>query len=184
MRCLLVVGAAVFAVAGVSSVAEARPLAGDEFHNEFNETVDDFCDVPGMTVEIDTVFDGRFSVKTKGRDGLAYFAQHIRIASTYTAANGNVVTSLDQFHDKDLKVIDNGDGTLTVIFFRTGNATFYGANGKAIGRDPGQVRFELLVDHNGTPGDPLDDILLSEEIIKGSTGRSDDFCEVVVPALT
>jgi hypothetical protein len=181
MRCLLVVGAAVFAVAGVSSVAEARPLAGDEFHNEFSETVEDFCDVPGMTVEIDTVFDGRFSVKTKGRDGLGYFAEHLRIASTY---NGSVVTTLDKLHSKDLKVIDNGDGTLTVVFFATGNATFYGANGKAIGRDPGQVRFEFVVDHNGTPGDPLDDIVISEELIKGPTGRTDDFCEVVVPALT
>ena len=49
--------------------------------------------------------------------------------------------------------------------------------------DPGQIRIEFVVDHNGTPTDPSDDILLSETLVKGSTGRSDDFCEVVVPAL-
>ena len=36
----------------------------------------------------------------------------------------------------------------------------------------------------GTPNDPDDDTELSFELIKGSTGRSDDFCEVVTPALT
>jgi hypothetical protein len=42
----------------------------------------------------------------------------------------------------------------------------------------------LLLDHGGTPNDPNDDVLLSEEVVKGSTGRSDDFCETVVPALS
>ena len=87
--------------------------------------------------------------------------------------------------NKDLKVIDNGDGTLTIITLATGNAAVFGANGKAIGRNPGQVRFELLVDHAGTPSDPSDDVVIEDlGIIKGSTGRSDDFSAVVVPALT
>jgi hypothetical protein len=57
-------------------------------------------------------------------------------------------------------------------------------NGKAIARNPGQIRLKLLVDHGGTPNDPSDDEVLSEEIVKGSTGRSDDFCEAAVPAMT
>jgi hypothetical protein len=60
----------------------------------------------------------------------------------------------------------------------------YGANGKAIARNPDQIRVELLVDHGGTPNDPSDDEVLSEELVKDSTGRSDDFCEAAVPALT
>ena len=80
--------------------------------------------------------------------------------------------------------MDNGDGTRTVIVLSTGNATLYDGSGKAIGRNPGQVRFEFLVDHNGTPGDPSDDVGISEALIKGSTGRTDDFCEALVPALT
>jgi hypothetical protein len=53
-----------------------------------------------------------------------------------------------------------------------------------IGRDPGQIRVEFLVDHGGTPTDPSDDVFLAEELVKGSTGRSDDFCEAAVPALS
>jgi hypothetical protein len=45
-----------------------------------------------------------------------------------------------------------------------------------------QIRLEILVDHGGTPTDPSDDEFLSEELLKGSTGRSDDFCAAAVPA--
>ena len=50
--------------------------------------------------------------------------------------------------------------------------------------NPGQVRFRVVVDTHGTPSDPDDDVELSFEQIKGSTGRTDDFCADVVPALT
>jgi len=99
-------------------------------------------------------------------------------------ANGKSLTSFARVTDKDLRVTDNGDGTLTVLILATGNAVLYGEDGKAIARNPGQIRIELLVDHGGTPNDPSDDEVLSEELVKGSTGRSDDFCEAAVPALT
>jgi hypothetical protein len=60
----------------------------------------------------------------------------------------------------------------------------YGKNGEAFARNPGQIRIELLVDHGGTPNDPSDDVVLSEELVKESTGRTDDFCAAVVPALS
>jgi hypothetical protein len=59
-----------------------------------------------------------------------------------------------------------------------------GRTAKAIGRNPGQVRFEILVDHGGTPTDPSDDVELDFRLVRESTGRSDDFCEVAVPALS
>ena len=131
--------------------------------------------------------DGRFLVNARGRDDLVYFQEHLRISVMYTnVSNGKFVTSNERSVNKDLKVIDNGDGTLTIIAARdTGAAAVFGADGKAIGRNPGQVRFEFLVDHAGTPSDPRDDVLIEDlGIIKGSTGRSDDFCSAVVPALT
>jgi hypothetical protein len=81
-------------------------------------------------------------------------------------------------------VTDNGDGTLTILALATGNDVFYGPDGKAIGRNPGQIRFEILVDHGGTPTDPSDDVELDFRLVRESTGRSDDFCEVAVPALS
>ena len=168
----------------VSATAAAKPLDGGEFRNEFSGVVEDFCEVDGLTVEFDAVVEGRFRAVTHG-NGLVYFDEHLDVTNTLTNVdNGNSVTEHIRVLNKDLSVTDNGDGTLTVILLATGNSTVYDASGKAIGRNPGQVRIEFVVDHAGTPDFPPDDILLSETVIKGSTGRSDDFCEVAVPALT
>jgi hypothetical protein len=103
---------------------------------------------------------------------------------TNLANPANTVTSVERAIRKDLRVTDNGDGTLTILELSTGFATLYGPDGKAIGRNPGQVRFEFVVDHAGTPTDPSDDVFVEDHgLVKGSTGRSDDFCEAVVPVL-
>ena len=46
----------------------------------------------------------------------------------------------------------------------------------AIARNPGQTRLAIVFDEAGNE--------LSREVVKGSTGRSDDFCESAVAALT
>ena len=163
----------------------AAPIEIGTFHDEFGGEVEDFCDEPGLDIEFAIVVDGRFMAMPRGRDGLIYFAEHVLVAQTITnLANARQVTSREIPVSKDLHVTDNGDGTLTVIALFTGNFTVYGSNGKAIARHPGQIRIEFLVDHAGTPDFPPDDILISETLIKESTGRNDDFCTAVVAALT
>jgi hypothetical protein len=99
-------------------------------------------------------------------------------------ANGRSYTFVETVINKDLKVTDNGDGTLTILALSTGNVVLYGEDGKAIARNPGQVRFEVLIEHGGTPSDPSDDELISiSPPIKGSTGRNDDICAAVTMAL-
>ncbi|HET6686805.1 MAG TPA: hypothetical protein VFH02_09810, partial [Jiangellaceae bacterium] len=117
--------------------------------------------------------------------GLIYFHAIVKITNVYTnLANGNTVTEVGNIVDKDLRVTDNGDGTLTIFVLSTGNIAVFGPDGKALARNPGQVRFEFVVDHAGTPTDPTDDVLLEDlGMVKGSTGRTDDFCAAVVPAL-
>jgi len=112
--------------------------------------------------------------------------ESIRISSTFTNVDGgNTINDVTRSLFKDLKVTDNSDGTLTILVLGTGNATLYGEDSKAIARNPGQVRFEILIDDGGTPDDPFDDEFLADlGLVKGSTGRSDDFCEAAVPALT
>lgn len=173
-------------VLGIGGAASARRLERGDFHDEFSELVPDFCESAGLTVQINGVVDGRFLVNARGRENLVYFQEHVHSSVMFTnVSNGKFVTSNERSVSKDLKVIDNGDGTLTIIVLATGTAAVFGADGKAIGRNPGQVRFELLVDHAGTPSDPSDDVLIEDfGLIKGSTGRNDDFCAAVVPALT
>ena len=172
------------ATVAASATAAAKPLDKGEFRDEFSGAAEDFCDVDGLTVEFDAVVEGRFRAVTHG-DGLVHFDEHVGVTNTLTNVdNGNSVTEHNIVLNKDLSVTDNGDGTLTVIVLSTGNSTIYDASGEAIGRNPGQIRVEFVVDHGGTPELPDDDVLISETLVKGSTGRSDDFCEVVVPVLT
>ena len=123
-------------------------------------------------------------IRATGLEGLIYFAEHVIVETSFTNPDtGATMTTVERSVSKDLHVIDNGDGTLTVVVLATGNYTMYGADGKAIGRNPGQFRFELLVDHGGTPTDPDDDVELDFQVLKDSTGRSDDFCAVALQAL-
>ena len=165
--------------------ASAKPLEHTDFHDEFSETINDFCGVSGLTVQVDSVEDGRFLFNPHGPDGLAYAHTNVSFTNVLTnVANDNTVTSVGKVVDKDLRVTDNGDGTLTILVLTTGPAAVYGPDGKAIARNPGQVRFELLVDHGGTPTDPSDDEFLEDlGVVKESTGRTDDFCAAVVPVL-
>jgi hypothetical protein len=172
------------AVVVFAAAAGAGPPVRETIHEEFFNEIDGFCETD-MVVESHLVVDGTTTIRPRGRDGLIYFANRLRITETFTNVdNGKFVVSKVNLIDKDLRVTDNGDGTLTILILSTGNAVIYNSNGKAIGRNPGQVRFELVVDHGGTPNDPSDDTDLSFEQVKGSTGRTDDFCEVTVPALS
>jgi hypothetical protein len=168
----------------LAAAASAGPPFRETIHDEFEFVEENFCDA-GLTVEIAGVVDVRVQAAPRRRDRLVYFLHHVTETDVLTnLENGKSVRSVSRAIDKDLRVTNNGDGTLTVLILATGNAVVYGENGKAIARNPGQIRIELLVDHGGTPKDPSDDVVLSEELVKGSTGRSDDFCEAVVPALS
>lgn len=182
---------AILAVGGVTAaVCATAASAGqptiERIHEEGSYVVEDYCDVSALDVEVDFTLDGRTHIVGHGSDQLPYFLQNGTLTETITnPATGQSVGTRSRVTEKDLRVTDNGDGTFMVRVLATGNATLYGADGKAIARDPGQVRFELLVDNGGTPTDPSDDEVLEFlGIVKESTGRSDDFCAASVPALT
>jgi hypothetical protein len=170
----------------LAAAASAGQIFRETFHEEETLVLTNFCDVPGLTVELAIVRDGRVHAVPHGPDGLPHFGSHVKQTEVYTnLANDKSVTAVLIGNDKDLRVTDNGDGTLTVLVLATGNAVVYGEDGTAIARNPGQTRFEILVDHGGTPTDPSDDeFLVFLGVVKESTGRTDDFCAAVVPALS
>ena len=164
--------------------SSAKQIERGEFNNVFTGEIEDFCDVPGFTVEFEAVVKGRFTVKSHGPDGLLFFTEHLSISQTFTnVANSLSVVEKTRVLNKDLHVTDNGDGTLTIVLMSTGPSSLYGPDGKAIARNPGQVRFEIVVEHGGTPTDPSDDIELSFTQIKGSTGRTDDYCAAIIDTI-
>jgi hypothetical protein len=163
--------------------AVAKPLERVHFDETTSEVVDDFCG--DLTVRIDTDVHGSFLFNFHGPDGLGYGAEKLHSTTTYTnLATGKSMTEVLNGLSKDLKVTDNGDGTLTLLGLSTGSFKVFGPDGEFLFNDPGQIRFELLIDHAGTPTDPSDDEFLEFlGIVKGSTGRNDtqdlDFCEVL-----
>lgn len=175
----------VAASAALLGHASAGQLFKESFHEEASVEIQNFCGVAGLTVRDEAVTDVRFSAGSQGPDQLPHFRDHVRQNAIWTnLANGEAVSSVLTTNANDLKVTDNGDGTLTVVVLHRANAVLY-ADGKAIGRDTGQVRFEILIDHGGTPSDPSDDEFIAElGAVKEPTGRNGDFCATIVPALT
>jgi hypothetical protein len=178
-------GLTVASIALAADVWAGPPLEHVKFHEETTEIVEDFCDVPGLTVRLDRVLDGKFLGKTRGRDDEPFIVEHQTLNDVWTnPANGNTVTVRSNGVAKIHELTVNPDGTISVIQLATGNFVAYGPDGKAIARNPGQVRVELLFDDAGTPDDPSDDVFLGVvRVVKESTGRSDDFCAAAVPVL-
>ena len=172
--------AAVLTVGFMTSAALAKPLERFHFHDVTSEVVEDFCG--DLTVRIDEDIRGVFLFNTHGPYGLAYGSERARGTQVITnLANDKTFTQIFSVLTKDLKVTDNGDGTLTILVLATGSGKVYGPDGKLLFNDPGQIRFEVLIDHGGTPTDASDDEFLEFlGQVKGSTGRNDlqdrDFC--------
>lgn len=167
----------------VMSPASSAPPFFETIAFPIADQLEDFCGVDGLSVVDNGTFESRLRILTK-ESGLDYFLEHITTEETLTGvASGRSVHIHTAFIAKDLKVTDNGDGTLTITQLLTGPSTLYGPDGKALARDPGQVRFLLVIDTNGTPNDPNDDFEVSSELIKGSTGRTDDYCAAIVAAI-
>lgn len=180
---LAAAAAAAFAVSVVAAPpATARPLENVRFVEEESSTEVNFCD-SGITVTVDVVRELHVLFNSRKPGTAPFWKANVSVAATYTGPGG-VVTERIRGVDKDLAITDNGDGTLTILVLSTGNATAYDESGKAIARNPGQVRYEVLVDYGADITDPSDDTFIAFlGLVKGSTGRTDDFCEAVLPIL-
>jgi hypothetical protein len=169
-----------------SSLLAGQAWGGKAFHESFHDegsfVRENFCGETGLTVSVDFVADARVHVVPRA-DGFEYAIEHMEETEVYSA-NGKTITYVFKgISHKDLKVTDNGDGTLTILTMLIGQDVLYGPDGKVIARNPGQSRFEAIVDHGGTPTDPSDDRLISEQLVKRTPSVNDDLCAAFVEAL-
>ena len=172
-----IVGALVVATSlatAVGSPASARIVERGSFHDEFSGTDDNFCDA-GLSVDFHATVDGRYQINTRKPGSLGYYLENVSVVNVFTdQATGQTATDIQpNTLGKDLSITDNGDGTLTIVVLLTGGARTYGDDGSLIARNSGQVRFENVVD-----AVTFEEI--SSELIFGSTGTNDDFCEAVL----
>ena len=178
---VLTAGLAVAVLMSTAGLAAAAPPEQEHVHESGTEVIEEFCG--DLTVRHDFEADVYFSAKPHGPDGLIYFADRFRFTDSWTnLANDETFTVVVTGQQKDLRVTDNGDGTLTILVLGAGRQSVYGPDGTLLFLDAGTFRFSFVVDHGGTPTDPFDDEEIEDsfELVK-EAGRSDtadrDFCE-------
>jgi hypothetical protein len=174
----------VLALAIAPSGASAQRLDAGRYVEKFDQVYKDYCGVDGVAVRDIGTLDVRFQYTSRGRDRLGYYQEHLIETGRMTLVGSSAFVTYRQVtNGKDLHVHDNGDGTWTIVTFGTGAYTIYGADGKAIARNPGQFRGRILIDYGGTPYDFSDDEFIRPlGVIKESTGRNDDICAITLSA--
>ena len=181
-----VLTAGIAAAAGLvaSTPASAQPIGNGHVHEVFTSAPYDCEGTPAQYTEdvwINFVFNQR------GSSPFPYYRESTHGTIVTTNLNtGGTFTNVFAVTSDDHTIVDNGDGTFTDTILSTGGSRFYDAHGNLVLKDPGQVRYAVDINYNGTPGDPSDDFVVpgSFRIVKPSTGNSDlsglDFCALLV----
>ena len=172
MRVLPLLAATALTVPLTASPADARPIEISHFVNKF---VDGPYDCDGLTTALDqgTV---RFKVMAnlRGSSPFPFYVENVNgtIVTTNLKTGGTFPQKIaDSGHDHT--IVDNGDGTITVTTHAQGIIRSYDQFGKLVLKDPGSLWTSLVLDYNGTPGDPSDDTVIegSEQIVRPPTGK-------------
>ncbi|HEY7103074.1 MAG TPA: hypothetical protein VH573_15685 [Mycobacteriales bacterium] len=180
---LLIAGLVIAGTMVTSAPAAAKPLDKGRFH----DVSTDFFDCDGTPARSDTDVWVNFTFNLRGSSPFPYYRESVHGTSVTTNLNtGGTYTNVFSINSKDHVITDNGDGTITIVTIATGGSRFYDTNGKLVLNDPGQTRFAVDIDYNGTPSDPDDDVEVPDSfrIVRDSTGRNDtagrDFCADLV----
>ena len=170
---LVIAGLAIAGTMLASTPATAAPIGKGHFHDVFTG---DPYDCEGTPAQDHFDVSGNEVLNQRGSSPYPYFLQTVRGTNVTTNLDtGGTFTNVFAVSFRDHTIVDNGNGTITITTIGAGGSRFYDADGNLVLKDPGQVRFAVDVDYNGTPGDPSDDVEVpgSFRIVRSSTGNSD-----------
>jgi hypothetical protein len=177
---LVIAGLAIAGTVLAGTSATAAPIDKGHFHDSGTSDVYTDCGFPAQDS-----FDvsGNFVFNQRGSSPFPYYRESVRgTVVTTNLETGGTYTNVFTAMSKDQTIVDNGDGTITITTFASGGSRYYDKDGKLVLKDPGEVRFAIDIDYNGTPGNPDDDVAddSSFRLVRASTGNSDfsdrDFC--------
>jgi len=179
----LITGLAVASLVA-STPANAQPIDKGHFHDV---STSDPYDCDGTLAQDSVDVSGNFVFNQRGSSPFPYYRESVHgTVVTTNLDTGGTYTNVFTANTRDHTIVDNGDGTITITSFASGSSRFYDTDGNFVLKDPGQVRFAVDIDYNGTPGDPSDDVFVdgSFRVVRPSTGNSDlsgrDFCADLV----
>ena len=185
---LLIVGLSIAGTLAVSTSAAAAPLE----KGHFDDVSTNFFDCDSISPAIPTRQDNDVHInfifnQRGGPNVFPYFRDSVSGKIVFTNLdNGGTYTDVFAANSRDHKIVDNGDGTITIFVQGSGVERWYDTNGRLVLVDSGNFRFAIDINYNGTPGDASDDeeVPDSFRFVRDSTGRNDligrDFCEDLV----
>jgi hypothetical protein len=182
MRLRTLLAAVALAAASVIAgpAANATPIDSGHFTDSFTETFD--CD--GTPTQHDSTANVNFTFNQRGgKNVFPYYRESVHGTDVFTNLDtGGTYTNHFTANSRDHKIVDNGDGTITIYGQGSGTSVWRDQFNKVVLKDTGQIRYAFDVDYNGTPGNPDDDIEVPDSfrIIRESTGTNiidRDFCE-------
>ena len=149
---LLIAGLVIAGTVLASAPATARPIDKGHFHDVFTS---DVYDCNGTPAQDSGDVSGNFVFNQRGSSPFPYYRESVHgTVVTTNLKTGGTYTNIFTANSKDHTIVDNGDGTITITTFASGSSRFYDTDGKFVLKDPGEVRFAVDIDYNGTPGDP------------------------------
>ena len=173
-------------VGGVLAVGAAAPVDAGQFekghfHDVGEEVIEDFCEIEDFDVLHSFDVSGSFT-GVAGKDGLIHFRDHsIGMHSYQNPDTGKRYSEVFVFNGHDLRVTDNGDGTLEIIFQGSGTDRWFDGDGNRVLSVSGNFWDEVKIDHNGTPNDPTDDgdfeFVQTIKPYRNNPFEGRDFCE-------
>jgi hypothetical protein len=183
---VVIVTTAVVALSGGATLAAGPPVVREaplkftDSHIE-QEEHEDFCPDLQFDVLYTLEVTGGLFLGSSRSGGQLYFGARFHQTETWqNVENGKIFTALASGTDRDQKVVDNGDGTLTITVQLTGGTTYYDSEGRRLFTDAGVNRFTIVIDTAGTPDDVSDDEFvefLGTDLDAGLRQTADrDFC--------
>lgn len=170
--------ALIAASAGIPMPAQAQPIEQGRYHEIGSFVLEDLCDDLRIHVEFDDT--GHVLARITGQDDTVRYTVTGHVRSTWTnLETGRAMTFKASHVEQDLRVSDNGDGTISLLTHHLNAERAYGPDGRLAYVEPGVTEVLVILDYNGTLTDPSDDIFVSETFLAhhgGKPGTERDFC--------
>jgi hypothetical protein len=189
----LALGVALLIASAPAVAAVGKPV--DQFNDHFDDVIlddptttdDDLCGIP-VTTHAEGVQNGIVRLDKAGHE-LFKVAGHVDVTWTNPATGLSISNHVSGMF-RDIKVVDNADGTTTIYSMNVGvPERLETPDGTVLVKDVGRIVFADTFDF-GDPDNPDDDVFISNEVvsINGPHPEADAdfelFCEVAVDALT
>ncbi|KGN38915.1 hypothetical protein N801_19855 [Knoellia aerolata DSM 18566] len=133
-------------------------IQGTNWHIEHE--IDSCLDVP-FPIRHDITYNAH--LKDHVRNGVYFFAFNAQFKSVYTNLdNGKSLTALARTRDADQRIVDNGDGTITVTVSAQRHESYHSSDGRLVAKKVSNQEVTVVLEHAGTLDDPSDDVFVSE----------------------